>query len=54
MILKPINETFASPATMKHVWGLKDQRMVWKPNLELGMLFLLKDNASTVDTESLN
>ena len=33
-----INETCASPATMKHFWGLKDQRMIWKANLEFGML----------------
>lgn len=39
---------------MKRLSGLKDQRMVWKPNLELGMLLLLKDNAPVVDTGSLN
>lgn len=49
---------------MRHLSVLKDQRMraqhvslprcmnLWKPNLELRMQLLLKDNAPAVDTES--
>lgn len=57
-----VNETFAPPAAMRHLSGLKDLRAqhvslprcmnLWKPNLELRMLLLLKDNAPAVDTES--
>lgn len=47
---------------MRHLSGLKDLRAqhvslprcmnLWKPNLELRMLLLLKDNDPAVDTES--